>query len=133
MIKAVCLRFKNIVNVLWKDAYKDDEIIQGRIIGVLHDTAIAETTNGIIQLQYTQFSGIPLTVELLEKCGFEKREYDKEDGGGIWFEIFNADIGNLIFDTCIALNGVDIPHCKYLHQLQNLIHALTGNELIVKL
>lgn len=96
---------------------------------------------------------IPLTEEILLKCGFEKvKNKDKED--------LREYIGHTaqkakyaIFDTDIFITKVDkrgllwrsvdcdfmvlfyhksIP-IKYLHQLQNLYFALTGQELTITL
>jgi len=65
-----------------------------------------------------QIDPIPLTMEILEKCGFS----------GAWTTINGLD-GNLM--------GVKLPELeyeiKYVHQLQNLYFALTGNELNITL
>ena len=82
-------------------------------------------------------SPIPLTEELLIKCGFEK--ITNANRYGYYIEIANnrficwqwADEvgienfdGDEMYPCCIT--------CKYVHQLQNLYYALTGNELEVK-
>lgn len=68
------------------------------------------------------YSGIPLTPEILDKCGLM--------GGGMFpaIEYFTLESGSLFFEGYYTT--VDI---KYLHQLQNLYFALTGEELEVKL
>lgn len=68
---------------------------------------------------------IPLTPEILEKCGFEK--------GSIYFyfpkfriaKIENSD------NWIILFSNSDLPICRFqhLHQLQNLYFALTNTEL----
>lgn len=67
---------------------------------------------------------IPLTSEILEKCGFKK---DK-DGIYLFLNVlYWLDIGYLqIANQYMAI--LNAP-CQYLHQLQNLIFALTGKEL----
>lgn len=75
---------------------------------------------------------IPLTTEILEKAGFKKIE-------GIGWECYNLTN----YDISVYLNGfatirtydedADKFPCKYLHQLQNLYYALTGEELDIKL
>jgi hypothetical protein len=94
---------------------------------------------------YKSMHPIPLTPEILEKCGFKKYSHepgyainsDEIDercdeytykrlslmdwGGGKGFTLSNS----FSFDL-----RVDV---KYLHQLQNLIFALKGEELDVKL
>ena len=99
------------------------------------------------------FQPIPLTEEILLKCGFRKvKNKDKED--------LREYIGHTaqkaryaIFDTDIFITKVDkrgllyrsidcdfmvlFYHksitIKYLHQLQNLYFALTGQELEINL
>lgn len=79
---------------------------------------------------------IPLTPEILKKCGFDK-----------WkgFKVFEYQLPNeeriVIDQDEVALVGIDAPtdsqvfHCtaKYLHQLQNLFYTLTGEELEIEL
>ena len=75
---------------------------------------------------------IPLTEEILLRCGFEKVRYEKyvhkkliklrayphvmKDGFGIHL-----------------MGSYTLPNIKHLHQLQNLYHALTGQELKIEL
>lgn len=75
--------------------------------------------------------GIPLTEEWLLKAGFEKLM------SGMFFQrqILN-DYTKIIIDhkfmsVEISVSGlsVKVSECKYLHQLQNLIFALTQTEL----
>lgn len=91
---------------------------------------------------------IPLTPELLVRCGFEKEKihngfsFKKEIGrDGFKLEICFCKgvqeytdfkiIGNGCYDDCgeMSLNEI----LKYLHQLQNLYFALTGEELNIEL
>lgn len=66
---------------------------------------------------------IPLTEEWLLKFGFKK------DNNFTWvkieMELMQRDDGFWIW------LGADL-YLKYVHQLQNLYHALTGNELEIK-
>lgn len=73
----------------------------------------------------TMYNGIQLTEEWLLKFGFEEMPYSfsferfritKQDNSNIWFTAFNA-------------NGAHINKIQYVHQLQNLYFALTGEEL----
>lgn len=67
---------------------------------------------------------IPLTPEILEKCGFENWDKNK----------YSNDI------LCLTINGEGFLYLAnqrhvnifYLHQLQNLYFALTGEELTFK-
>ena len=79
---------------------------------------------------------IPLTEEWLLKFGFEKgwNQYDKHDyyAKDCWGKI-RIDNGYLEPAEYYFLDGIrDSYKIKYIHQLQNLYHALTGEELKVK-
>jgi hypothetical protein len=71
---------------------------------------------------------IPLTEEWLLKFGFEKTEWDN-------FNSYRLIIGNNDYAIVLYSDGNcevgDIITCKieYVHQLQNLYFALTGEEL----
>lgn len=70
---------------------------------------------------------IPLTPEILEKCGFEEQMYSK----GTWS---CGEVSLLIRDFQPVTMGRDDYELfgkplQYLHQLQNLVFALTGEEL----
>lgn len=84
------------------------------------------------------FEPIPLTPELLDKCGFVETKtiyiYDrsKELGHHLGdFSICKYD------DTQIKVwrggRYLGIIHCEYLHELQNLYFALTKTELEINL
>lgn len=75
-------------------------------------------------------SGIPLTEELLSKCNAKENSeryfiglfclhYDWDENGNKWFYFCPETLPNI--------------KIKYLHQLQNLYFALTGEELIINL
>ena len=78
-----------------------------------------------------QFNKVELTEELLLKFGFEEKSKSK-----------NFYLGNFRFhiskpanyDGFIFCDGYDVitDRIKYVHQLQNLYFALTGEELTLK-
>lgn len=82
------------------------------------------------------YSGIVLTPEIFEKCGFKKSKYDES------YLFLNND-GSIVIETDGSIAVGDDPSkigwasaaqvCSFLHQLQNLYFALTGQELEVKL
>jgi hypothetical protein len=88
------------------------------------------------------FSPILLSAELLEKCGFVLVE---DLGDQKYFQLPNKPYGygvNLDHDELafISYKGGyvytlinDEIHFQHLHQLQNLFHALTGEELLIDL
>lgn len=74
-------------------------------------------------------SPIPITPDVLEKCGFVDFVYHWELGN------IHLDWSSRIVATGErkGISVIGSPHIKYLHQLQNLVHALTGEELTVNL
>lgn len=72
---------------------------------------------------------ISLTKDILEKCGFEKDTHPPQD---IWSNDFMIIFFNEAFGfyTGYWKNNFVI---KYIHQLQNLYHALTNKELEINL
>jgi hypothetical protein len=77
---------------------------------------------------FSEFKPIPLTEEWLLKFGFGKTEWDN-------FNSYRLMIGNNDYTIVLYSDGNcevgDIITCKieYVHQLQNLYFALTGEEL----
>ena len=78
------------------------------------------------------WSGIPLTEEWIEKLGFFRTTdwlfyTDK-------FKIEKQALKPIFWDfRCVtgAYSSVKITSLKYVHQLQNLYFALTGEELVL--
>jgi hypothetical protein len=76
---------------------------------------------------YEDIQPIPLTPEILEKCGFI------EIGKKCWaisiFEVFQSGKD----DNEFFIDVKWLHYFKYLHQLQNIFFALTGEELKIEL
>lgn len=81
---------------------------------------------------------IPLTEQLLLKCGFTKNEENK------FFRIFiksSYEFEYNILNKCVSMwypqryvEGYNaVVRCEFLHQIQNLYFALTGTELKIEL
>jgi hypothetical protein len=68
---------------------------------------------------------IPLTEEILLKCGFQKKykSYEKND-----FTFIDGGYDKFAYKLAILAKTP-----KFLHQLQNLYFALTGEELQINL
>ena len=88
----------------------------------------------------TTYKGIPITEDLLLKCGFSRGLYIDN----LFFtklDVVNGDYSEIIIDMSdgnvevhLDINNFSIEvECKHLHQLQNLYHSVTGKELEVKL
>lgn len=123
------LRIGNIVN----DDTNLAQDIGCKVVGIVE--SISEENIGLKYLRSDgdtfygeehpiNLSPIPLTEELLLKCGFEKHKW------GI-LTFYNPLIE---LDCNFCLKGVDYNiHIQSLHQLQNIYFDLTGKELMVNL
>jgi hypothetical protein len=80
-----------------------------------------------------QFEPITLTKKWLLKFGFEINRQTKENNN-IWR--CNCTQGNFDIEQIIGFflwdNNSYSPKIEYIHQLQNLYFALTGEELTIK-
>jgi hypothetical protein len=77
------------------------------------------------------YDGIPLTEEWLVRLGFKHSYKSIDEMGDIVIELEN--------ENALIYRGLGDEwsygfksHIKYVHQLQNLYHALTGQELTIK-
>lgn len=129
------LRIGNIVKC-YSSLYKKNKPFE--VSQILVDNIELIDTDESFEILYDMLDGIPLTEELLLKCGFTKEYYgfscdivelsygrflcnDDTDKDNLFLSINNAEY---------TISGVSL---KYLHQLQNMYFYLTGNELDVKL
>lgn len=83
------------------------------------------------------FTPIPLTPEVLEKCGFDWIIWDGNEHHKV-LSYKNTPIHTYWdgSDWCFKYgfdSDLTFAACQYVHQLQNLIHVLTGEELTVNL
>jgi hypothetical protein len=88
------------------------------------DSVMGQADPPLIYLNHDQIEtcgAIPITPEILERCGFESNPYQDR-----------YELGYFHFEHCAIRQMIWIekyPHVNYLHQLQNLYFALTGEEL----
>lgn len=79
---------------------------------------------------------IPFNEEWLEKIGFEPIDVVLEDGERTYYshtrmnELKYTDANRMSY--AMVWDDIDLPHIKFVHQLQNLYFALIGEELIIK-
>ncbi len=87
---------------------------------------------------YSRAEGIPLTPEILEKCGFEKNRsdeyvYSMQPDFHLSISFYKTGIFPMLIKDSEFSNGeaqaIGLQKINYLHQLQNLYFALTGEEL----
>ena len=83
---------------------------------------------------------IVLSPDILEKCGFRKTQEGNMALPEVWSRnyqkrvvINTIDISIRGSDEIYWIEGNTIVELYSLHQLQNLIHALTGEELSINL
>jgi len=87
---------------------------------------------------HESLEGLDLTPEILEKCGFID---PAGNGWGLRLYLdesreivqYLQDGGLIRYQTRSSGWTTQLPHIKYLHQLQNFFYCLTGQELEVKL
>ena len=124
MIKANELRTGNIVMRL----NKFDRLPRiTKIIGMMIFQAEKEPE---------EFDPIPITEEWLRRMGFKMLPIGKYEDAGNWIRRLQANGDVMHFDdrhNNFSYNGCTIwTSPKFVHQLQNLYFALTGEELIIK-
>ena len=120
MIKANELRIGNWVLF-------DNDSTQFKVADISKGGIGVENPDEETWIELDQFSGIPLTPEILEACGVEST-------GNMALRKF-WKLGNLTFELCaderIAIYFKDELLCfiNYLHQLQNIFFSVWGEEL----
>jgi hypothetical protein len=77
------------------------------------------------------YSGIPLTSQWLEKMGYKEDHHNYYIGSIIALSVHARYYSGILYLQ--VLNGMYLgDRVKFVHEYQNLYHALTGNELEMK-
>ncbi len=98
--------------------------------GIYYKINITDLQNLIDDPQDDFYQPIPLTEDILLKCGIELKFEELESGSRMSYWVkgaFDLEIGadgKICFE--VYSHYIEV---KYLHQLQNLYFALTGEEL----
>jgi|GEM_PF-7126052 len=138
-LQAKDLRLKNLI--YFSDESKNVKNARATVTGIEDDemvkfTAVNITDNStekIISIsqntiegwgELCQFSGIPLTQDIRVNLGFKNNELIAGHLMFIWLGDHLGIKG--------MLGLVKPSNCKFVHQLQNLYHSLTGEELTFK-
>jgi hypothetical protein len=140
-MKASELRIGNFVNVPnikqspFRVDYFDDQKVYQKSFTYTLPSFASDIPFHPLTWDLEDVSGIPLTPEILEMAGFEKTyessfsiRYDHNLTQFIGYDISKADS----METGLRYYGNRIK-VQYLHQLQNLYFALTGQELNIDL
>jgi len=89
---------------------------------------------GIGVVDWNNINPIPLTPEILEKCGFEWSIYHQAwHKQGFVFDLSERSVGGFFMHKSRLNSEIICPEIQYLHQLQNLYFALTNSELTINL
>ena len=96
------------------------------ISGIFENNSVSIKSRPYTAFTLDSVNSIPLTEEWLEKFGFTKGKFN-----------YKWQFGNFIYDQKLKLwtwFGVQLHDylIEFVHQLQNLYLALTGQELTIK-
>jgi hypothetical protein len=135
------LRIGNLVNGIYADNYGHLKIDEKETICKVTTLDISDLSDYPIYVEsdegiehFDEFEGIPLTEEWLLKFGFEKvlNQYKKiTDVSKDRFK--NIPFIILFLDNQFQYDDLRFrTNLQYVHQLQNIYFALTGEELTIK-
>lgn len=95
-----------------------------------HDVPFQWQASDFAEVYNTQAKPIPLSPEILLKCGFEYEGATTltRDNFSVYFKVWNDNVRAFAF---YLLKQVEVP-CLFVHQLQNVFHSLTGEELTIE-
>lgn len=146
MIQPTELRIGNLIQLIYQSKRPS---LEERIVRVdrIDEIGVEILENGerVFGASYELLEPIPLTEEILLKCGFEKEpisysiNIDSFGGGkrlsfsGDYLYITDSEKQNTIPTDIITLWNKDLRKEFYLHELQNIFHAITGTELNITL
>lgn len=128
-LKSTELRIGNLIRSI--DAGENE--LDGPVFNILQSYCRIRVDNELedIQVYYDSAFGIPLSESWLERYGFERT--NALEFGNLFLETFrngqmDVSTSGLVHyrETCIHYD------VNFVHQLQNLYHALTGHELEIK-
>ena len=144
-MKANELRIGNLISHDRCDKFRIDEVRLTNEGYILRMYVHRNTLTSYADMKLDEAKPIPLTLELLKKCGFTDNDYkagyigiDIKDGGMITdFVLTKPEIlGEFQKHFCWQYNTGGIPfflEIKYLHDLQNLFFTLKNEELEINL
>ena len=100
-----------------------------KVVAIADKYVSFNTFLGQMNVPYEDVEAIPLTGEMLEKCGFENvANLFELNKMAIYMPGGNYKNGRLYYNSWFI---IEPP--LYLHQLQNIYYALTGEELEINL
>lgn len=134
MIKANELRIGNLIYEAGEQARIYQLGSGGISFYTINDIHVNKETGCTLNGGEIRFKPIPLTPEWLERMGFVYKDGATECGeerkNGVHLYVHDEEPVYLHFSRG-SFNGTKVE-IKYVHQLQNLYFALTGEELEIK-
>lgn len=103
----------------------------------LNDLTLPWSQQAPFRIDYRHVHPIPITREWLEKLGFDMDD-DIDEGVIRFLKVIDGitlrwnGFLEMEVTTQYVTIRFDLDHIKYVHQLQNLYFALTGQELTLK-
>ena len=134
-ISAQELRIGNYINGSIGD---DSELVLCSVTGYdpRDEFIFVSNDNNIHYAEFVDFQPIPLTEEWLLGFGFVKirsENHALKGSDGLYYSVtFDEKIRFNIYDNDSFSFKDFVKEIRYLHQLQNLYFALTGEELTIK-
>jgi len=109
---------------------KTNELRLGNYILTSGGRLISVTIENIVKVakNISEYKPIPLTEEWIIGLGFGKHDSTTFEKNGYYFDLEDTTFYNDWPSNASTLN----KNVKYLHQIQNLYFALTGEELLTK-
>lgn len=106
-------------------------------VGQIKNNFYGVEINGIGEAFFNSINPIPLTPELLEKCGFVDTSGGYRATGSEVVYRVQSPLNGKNIDLWECDGGFQMPHyevvLKYLHELQNWFRFNTGHELTINL
>lgn len=103
---------------------------------VVREDEIPATVEKWLEFSYSLLAPIPLTPEILERCGWvwnqECDSFEKYPNGDARMNLQYRSVNSSFTMFNYVLKALIADKIYYLHQLQNLVFALTGKELEIK-
>lgn len=133
MIKANELRVGNLLN--WESDHIGDGVSE--VIAISKIGYKIKSVRGCHPTldEYNRVNPILLTPEWLERCGFALKGPDDFHDKPLWkhpsTDYLYCEGGNFVDNDGPYGHYCDIGDVRYVHQLQNLFFALTGEELTI--
>lgn len=126
------LRLGNYINIIVGDQRNFTTLV----VSSIGSNIFAQTPNGKnISGLYNDFAGIPLNEEWLLKFGWiwneECASYEKYPNGDARMNLYFSKVNGSYTMANDVIKALIASRIFYVHQLQNLYFALTGEELTI--